>query len=293
MVLKAFIPSGLTEITVNGLHQWDYGQQLEIHSEDLPSLIEVHFACMGMDMAVVRSCAVVNGVGVVTIPDQCLEQASPITAWVYEVDGSVGTTTKTILLNVMERVRPSTTAEDIPTAVVDKYTEAITAMNEMVAATDEKLDNAAEEVTGAIVAGLKSGEIEVSKAKIADDALTANRITLDWERFHRDSGIAVSHGSVIASDMDLDKGVYIFQIKDTASNCCCSCLLVVDSCSQCDSAKANLHIKTSGGGETTAEVYVQYWPDSKDLMIRAFNAMNSSETISGSFNIVASYQRIV
>ena len=77
MNIKAIIPSGQTEITVNGLHQWDYGQTLEICSNDLPAVIEVHFACSGMTEAVVRSCSSYEKDGIQTataiIPDRCIE----------------------------------------------------------------------------------------------------------------------------------------------------------------------------------------------------------------------------
>lgn len=132
MNLKAIIPSGMTEITVNGLHQWDYGRKLEIHSSGLPAVIEVHFACAGMKEAVVRSCSVTNGVAVAAIPDRCLEQTAPITAWVYEIDGTSGVTTVKMNLTVKPRTRPCPTKE-IPTNISDKYTEAVTAMNSVIA----------------------------------------------------------------------------------------------------------------------------------------------------------------
>ena len=131
MALIAMIPSGMTEITVNGLHQWDYGQQLEIHATDLPGLVEVHFAYAGMTDAVVRPCDMVGGVGTVAIPDACLEQTAPIMAWVYEKDGATGATVKTITLKVTPRARPTASAAP-PPETIDQYTEAVTAMNEAV-----------------------------------------------------------------------------------------------------------------------------------------------------------------
>lgn len=154
MILAAF-PTGVSNITVNGLHQWDYGQQMRIKAEDLPALIEVHFACAGMDEAVVRPCEVVNGEGTVTIPDRCLEQTSPVYAWIYEIDGTTGTTTKTILLNIIARARPQTGEGDIPIEIADKYTEAVTAMNEA-------------------VEQLIEGGVTVQRAREANHASTAN-----------------------------------------------------------------------------------------------------------------------
>jgi hypothetical protein len=153
MNIKAILPQGLNEIIVNGLHQWDYGRKLEIHSDDLPALIEVHFACAGMTEAVVRSCAVVNGVAEAAIPDLCLEQTTPIVAWIYEVGESTGVTVQTITLPIIARARPQA-GETIPTPVSDKYTELIAAVNEQ-------------------VASLKKGSVTVNRALTADNARRA------------------------------------------------------------------------------------------------------------------------
>ena len=121
MSIKVIIPEGLTEITANGLHQWDYGQQLEVTCEGLPSLVEVHFACAGMSEAVVRSCSV-SALGVLTaaIPDRCLEQTAPIYAWVVVIGASSGTTVLQITLPIIERPRPEAAAS-LPEEIVDKY----------------------------------------------------------------------------------------------------------------------------------------------------------------------------
>lgn len=174
MSIKAVFLLGQTEITVNGLHQWDYGQQLEIHAPDLPALVEVHFACIGMKEAVVRPCSVVNGVGTVAIPDQCLEQTAPIMAWIYEIDGTTGATVKTAVLKVAERARPAS-AEEIPVEVYDKYTEAITAMNAQI----ETLKDGSvvvQEARHAESAGSASSAKSANYATKAGEALTARGI---------------------------------------------------------------------------------------------------------------------
>ena len=191
MSIKAVFLLGQTEITVNGLHQWDYGQQLEIHAPDLPALVEVHFACIGMKEAVVRPCSVVEGVGTVTIPDACLEQSAPITAWIYEINGSTGTTVKTIVLKVTERARPAST-EDIPVEVADKYTEAVTAMNEQVQA-------------------LKDGETIVKKALQADKATEADsaaKISVpDYGEVEGSYLVDVKNGDQAVPKADIAQGV--------------------------------------------------------------------------------------
>ena len=157
MNLTAVIPTGVTELTVNGLTQWDYGRKLEIHADDLPALIEVHFACVGMESAVVRSCAVINGVTEAAIPDQCLEQTNPITAWVFWVDETSGNTYKTITMPITPRTRPQPT-NSIPTVVSDRYTELIGAVN-------------------AQVETLKDGSVVVNRALNANKATTAANAT--------------------------------------------------------------------------------------------------------------------
>lgn len=157
MQIQALFLPGQTELTVNGLTQWDYGRKLEIHSADLPALIEVHFACAGMTEAVVRSCAVVNGVAEAAIPDLCLEQTTPIVAWIYEVGESTGATVKTITLPIIARARPQA-GETIPTPVSDKYTELIAAVNEQ-------------------VTSLKKGSVTVNRALTADNATNATNAT--------------------------------------------------------------------------------------------------------------------
>lgn len=221
MSLKAFIPSGQTALTVNGLHQWDYGQKLEIHDDDLPALVEVHFACAGMTEAVVRSCSVVQGVAEVVIPDQCLEQTAPIVAWVYEVGESSGATIKTITLTVAQRARPQPGGA-VPTAISDKYTELIAAVNEQVAA-------------------LRAGNVTVARALTADKATeatkaaTADKATeADWAKgadkadAAADAAVADVAGEANVSRMldfnehdDLDQtiadpGLYLLYLATTA-----------------------------------------------------------------------------
>ena len=133
MAIKVVIPENTTNIQVGGLYQWDFGQALEIGSE----IMEVHFACSGMTEAIVRECNFSADTdtgtvtGTVTIPDKCLEQASPITAWIYRISDTQGHTVKTITLPVIARTRPSA-SRDVPTEYVDKYAEALAKINEAV-----------------------------------------------------------------------------------------------------------------------------------------------------------------
>ncbi len=154
MAIKVVFPADSHTATVQGLFQWDYGQVLEIEAADMGNeIVEVHFACTNMSEAIVRPCSFSNGIGTVTIPDQCLEQASTITAWVYKIVGTEGHTVKTITLPITARTRPSV-ARDIPQEVSNRYTELITEVNEAV---DD----------------LEKGKITVAKAINADTAARA------------------------------------------------------------------------------------------------------------------------
>ena len=159
MAIKAVFPAGTTTVKVDALHQWDYGQTLEIESADLPSIVEVHFACPDMNEAIVHNCSVADGVATVAIPNRCLEQSSNITAWVYEISGNTGSTTKTIVIPVVARTRPSRSGE-IPQEILDRYTELIGEVNEVI----EKL------VSGEITVGQAAKALAADKATTADSA---------------------------------------------------------------------------------------------------------------------------
>lgn len=182
MSLKVIIPTGWTEITVNGLHQWDYGRTIEIHADGLPAMVEVHFACAGMSEAVVRSCSVIDGAVTAAVPDTCLEQTTPVVAWVYAVGETAGATILTITLPITPRTRPQTSATE-PEAYSDRYTEAVDAMNALVQAanetfadTEERVDEALSNATNVVVTEVAeqigNGALAVAHADRADTADT-------------------------------------------------------------------------------------------------------------------------
>ena len=164
MNLQAIFPEGVTALTVNGLHQWDYGRTLEIQAGDLPAEVEVHFACPGMTEAEVRVSSVVGGVAKAVIPDKCLEQTAPITAWVYVIDGTAGFTAKTVTLPVIARPKPQPGAS-VPEEYYDKYTELITEVNAAIAALEG----------GSVSYATRAGEAE--QALYATNAGNAARAT--------------------------------------------------------------------------------------------------------------------
>lgn len=120
-MLEAIFPSGVDEITVDGLTQWDKGQTLRIEYADKPTASEVHFAFKGGKEALIQF---VSG-GVTTIPDVLLQQPYDLVAYVYLVgsDGS-GETIKTINLPLERRPMP----EDYTNELTPTQAEAFSAM---------------------------------------------------------------------------------------------------------------------------------------------------------------------
>lgn len=176
MVIKARFTEGVTSVTTKSLYQWDYGQKLEIESADLPATFEVHFACPNMKEAAVVPCSATNGVGVVTIPNKCLEQSSSITAWVYEINGEAGSTTKVITIPVTARVRPSGN-EDVPQHIEDKYTEVISLLNDA-------------------LNSLRNGTTVVAKAASAESAVYAASSGNAASATHAESATQAQNASV-------------------------------------------------------------------------------------------------
>lgn len=176
MAIKVQIPAGAESVTVRGLYQWDYGQVLEIESVEIGSeILEAHFACHNMPEAVVRVCSFTNGVGTVTIPDQCLEQTGAVTVWLCEVDSTQAHTIKTISLPITARTRPSRT-RDVPTDFVDAYGQLIEEVNEAVDAIEHGNVTAAK-ATYANTAGhatTAGSAAEATHASTAGHASTAD-----------------------------------------------------------------------------------------------------------------------
>ena len=184
MAIKVLFSPNQNTITVGGLYQWDYGRVLEIECTELGSeIMEVHFACRGMEEAIVRPCTFSSGIGTVTIPDRCLEQTNDITAWIYKVESTQGHTVKTITLPVVARTRPSKSV-DIPTEHIDRYAEALTQINEAV----DRLEH------GTITAAKATHSVSADGATTAASAATATHAT-----YADRAGSATSADSINAS----------------------------------------------------------------------------------------------
>lgn len=106
-MIEAIFHDGINVITVMGLTQWDYGQQLKIKGLDLPPTIEVHFSNNVEKEAIVMVGTQETDGTVVDIPDVLLEKCHDITAYVYVIELDSGETIKAINLKVEPRVKPS------------------------------------------------------------------------------------------------------------------------------------------------------------------------------------------
>lgn len=93
-------------IRVNGLTQWDYGQELQIIGLGPVQNAEVHFALEGCREAEIQTVKIENEILYVRIPDKLLEKGENIKAYVYLATADHGETIKTIAMPVVRRPRP-------------------------------------------------------------------------------------------------------------------------------------------------------------------------------------------
>ena len=242
MAIKVLFSENQRDVTVGGLYQWDFGQTLEIECAELGSeIMEVHFACSGMQEAAVRSCIFSNGVGTVTIPDQCLEQASTIMAWVYSISDTQGHTVKTITLPVIARTRPSASRE-VPAEYVDKYAEALTAVNEAI----NNLEN------GTIIVANATHALNADNASTATNAASASYATSAGSITNATSLLGsceITEGSGIAPDNLVSNRMYfVIFIKNNAAHSGAFCKSSSAEYHTCTLGIYNMALVTGGGG---------------------------------------------
>ena len=253
MAIKAKFTVGATSATTSPLHQWDYGQVLEIEAADLPTEnVEVHFSCSGMSEAVIHNCNFLTGVCTVVIPNECLEQSHPITAWVYEIKGTTGTTTKTINIPIIARTRPAS-SKVIPEEISDKYSELITQVNDA-------------------IDSLENGEVLVGKAKTAEKAVNATaaenasssaHANYATEARHADTATVVAPveiNSDVATEVKIETpGIYIVEARTTNGSGAIwrSCVIVIANLTE--KVQSLIYDETtSTSSNTHTSYYVEY-----------------------------------
>lgn len=221
MAIRVTIPEGQSSAKTSDLYQWDYGQVLEIEAPDnLPAALEVHFACRGMSEAVIHACSATNKLASVRIPDQCLETGNEITAWVYEINGTMGRTLYRITIPVIARTRPSR-GESTPVEVQDPYTQMITAVNEAVGQIVDgrivvaKAENAtsAESATQANNAASASFAVSANAAQFATVAERDQRGDVIHEKYVSFKGGFTQYDASMAPPYMLPAGSYQFKVR--------------------------------------------------------------------------------
>lgn len=98
---------------VGALYQWDRGQVLTVYGLSLQATPEVHFAHGRLEDAVVQP-TTMDAAGVVRspVPDEMLEEAQPINAYVCTDDGVSFKSLYKIVIPVIGRSRPGPLEED-------------------------------------------------------------------------------------------------------------------------------------------------------------------------------------
>lgn len=103
-IVTAAFGSGCGYTTTENLWQYDYGQILQITGLDLPDAYQVHFCNKG-DLTTIE---MIGDAGGVTIPDNLLENGTPINAYIYLHTGTDdGETEYKITIPVNQRPEPS------------------------------------------------------------------------------------------------------------------------------------------------------------------------------------------
>ncbi len=101
-----------SNVKVENLFKYDYGQKLEISGLDLPENFEVHFET-DQETAIVANGTFSDGVGKVKIPDLCLMDSKlNFSAWIYVKENGSGNTIKTITFYLNDRQAPSDQPSD-------------------------------------------------------------------------------------------------------------------------------------------------------------------------------------
>ena len=111
MIIADFSKKCVADICV---YQYDYGQQLEIHGiSDLPNNFQTHFENGSGQAIVIHGTAQESNeeiIGVVNVPDECLQQqVETFKAWIFVEAENSGTTLKTVRFHIILREIPSDT----------------------------------------------------------------------------------------------------------------------------------------------------------------------------------------
>ena len=113
-MLEAVFITGVDEITVTGLAQWDRGQMLRITYPSIPSAFQVHFANKNSEKAIVVQATGADDLATVAIPDELLREPLELFAWLYFDESLTGETAATVRMPVKARTMPDDYITELP-----------------------------------------------------------------------------------------------------------------------------------------------------------------------------------
>ncbi len=162
-MLEAKFTSGVDEIEVSGLTQWDRGQVLNLTVPDgLPSTYQVHFTFKGSNKALNVP---VFSTTQVPIPDELLTQPRDLIAYVYLIaSDDSGETVKTIHLPVERRAKPEDYSE-LPQTFQERVDSLLMSINEKADSAVERATSAAQEASEAATAAQTAKEVSEDAAE--------------------------------------------------------------------------------------------------------------------------------
>ena len=159
------------QTTTDPLYQWDYGQVLKLTGADLPEAYEVHFALATSGEAIVM----IGNADGVAIPDQLLDQAGQLHAWLYLHSGDAdGETVRHIYTRIIPRAKPG---DEEPTPEQQRaIDQAIAALNAGVDRAEDAADAAdqsAQDAEASAGAASTSANAAATSATNASTSATA------------------------------------------------------------------------------------------------------------------------
>lgn len=203
----------------------DYGQYLQIEGLELPISFEVHFSLNGEEaLPMIGSFA--DGVGVVQIPDELLQESGKLAAYIYLHTGeNDGETVYTIQTRIAPR--PGVSPSEPTPVQQDIVTQAIAALQSAVEITDENVETTNENVritrsyrneaesfknaanTAAYNAETSECNAKNSEINAADSESKAHRYRNESEGFRDES----EHYANLAEQCAKDAGYLWFYIE--------------------------------------------------------------------------------
>ena len=162
-MLQALFTNNIDCVTVEGLTQWDKGQELQITWAGMPSTFEVHFAFKGSKEALIVFPTFSNGNAVVSIPNELLQKPHDLRAYIYTIGTNKGETVKTIYLPMEKREKPIDYVAEVDPTVIDQ----IEAMLASILIQAENLNDS----TANQIAGIKEDVANFDIAKTTETTL--------------------------------------------------------------------------------------------------------------------------